>query len=89
MEAAACERAMIATDAPGCREIVIDDQTGLLVPIEDPPALARAIMKLAASPELRARYAKAARELVVSKLSARIIGEQIVELYSGMTVRHD
>jgi glycosyltransferase involved in cell wall biosynthesis len=85
MEAAACGRAMIATDAPGCREIVIDDQTGLLVPIEDPKALARAIMKLAASPELRARYGKAARELVVSKLSAKIIGEQIVRLYDDMT----
>ena len=82
MEAAACGRAMIATGAPGCREIVIDDQTGLLVPIEDPKALAQAIVKLAASSELRARYAKAARELVVSKLSAKIIGDQIVQLYN-------
>jgi glycosyltransferase involved in cell wall biosynthesis len=86
MEAAACERAMIATDAPGCREIVINDQTGLLVGIEDPQALAQAIAKLAASAELRARYAKAARELVVGKLSAKIIGEQIVELYNHMTL---
>jgi len=85
MEAAACERAMIATDAPGCREIVIDDQTGLLVPIEDPKALAQAIMKLATSPDLRTRYAKAARELVVGKLSARIIGEAIVRLYDDTT----
>jgi glycosyltransferase involved in cell wall biosynthesis len=85
MEAAACARAMIATDAPGCREIVIDDQTGLLVGIEDPQALAQAIVKLATSPELRARYGKAARELVVSTLSARIIGEQVVRLYNDMT----
>jgi len=85
MEAAACGRAMIATDAPGCREIVIDGQTGLLVPIEDPQALAQAIVKLATSPELRARYGMAARELVVSKLSAKIIGEQVVRLYDGMT----
>jgi glycosyltransferase involved in cell wall biosynthesis len=85
MEAAACERAMIATDAPGCREIVIDGQTGLLVPVEDPKALAQAIVKLATSPELRARYGKAARELVVSKLSAKIIGEQVVQLYTDMT----
>jgi glycosyltransferase involved in cell wall biosynthesis len=85
MEAAACGRAMIATDAPGCREIVIDDQTGLLVPIEDPQALAQAIVKLATSPELRARYGNAARELVVSKLSAKIIGEQVVRLYDNMT----
>ena len=85
MEAAACGRAMIATDAPGCREIVIDGQTGLLVPIEDPQNLARAIVKLATSPELRSLHARAARELVVSKLSARIIGEQIIKLYNEMT----
>lgn len=84
MEAAACGRAMIATDAPGCREIVIDDQTGLLVPIEDPEALARAIVKLASSAELRARYARAARELVVGRLSAKIIGEEIVGLYDAL-----
>src|SRR5277367_3967952 len=84
MEAAACARAMIATDAPGCREIVIDDQTGLLVGIEDPQALAQAIVKLATSPELRTRYGNAARELVVSTLSARIIGEQVVRLYNSI-----
>jgi len=86
LEAAASGRPMIATDAPGCREIVIQDQTGLLVPIEDPPALARAIVKLATSPELRARYGKAARQLVVSKLSATIIGNSIVRLYNELTL---
>lgn len=85
LEAAACGRPMIATDAPGCREIVIQDQTGLLVPIEDPPALARAIVKLATSPELRTRYGNAARQLVVSKLSAAIIGHSIVRLYDELT----
>ena len=35
LEAAACGRAMIATDVPGCRDIVIADETGLLVPIDD------------------------------------------------------
>lgn len=85
MEAAACGRAMIATDAPGCREIVIPGQTGLLVPIEDPKALAQAIVKLATSPELRARYGKAARQLVVRKHSAKIIGDSIVRLYDELT----
>ena len=84
LEAAACGRPLIATDAPGCREIVIEDQTGLLVPIENPEALAQAIMKLTNSPELRERYGKAARELVVSKLSARIIGNSIVRVYDGL-----
>jgi glycosyltransferase involved in cell wall biosynthesis len=86
LEAAACGRPMIATDAPGCREIAIEDQTGLLVPIENPAALAKAIKKLADSPELRERYGKAARQLVVEKLSAGIIGASIVELYDELTL---
>jgi glycosyltransferase involved in cell wall biosynthesis len=84
LEAAACGRAMIATNAPGCREIVIEDQTGLLVPIENPTALAHAIMRLATSPQLRTRYGKAARQLVVSRLSAKIIGTSIVRLYDEL-----
>ncbi len=81
LEAAACGRPLIATDAPGCREIVLRDQTGLLVPIEEPNALADALVQLAEQPQLRARYGDAARQLVVDKLSARIIGNSIVELY--------
>ena len=84
LEAAACGRSMIATNTPGCREIVIEGKTGLLVPVEDPMALSRAIMRLATSPELRAQYGKAARRLVVEKLSARIIGDSIVELYKQL-----
>jgi glycosyltransferase involved in cell wall biosynthesis len=84
LEAAACGKAMIATDAPGCREIVIEGQTGLLVPIEDPPALADAILRLATSLPLRTRYGQAARQLVVTKLSAKIIGKAVVELYDQL-----
>lgn len=85
LEAAACGRAMIATDAPGCREVVIHDQTGILVPIENPSALAAAILELANSFQLRDRYGQAARKLVVEKLSAKIIGNSVVELYDELT----
>ena len=84
LEAAACGKPMIATDAPGCREIVIDDQTGLLVPIENAKALAEAIKRLAGSAQLRERYGRAARRLVVDKLSAKIIGNAIVGLYDRL-----
>ena len=86
MEAAACGRPLVATDVPGCREIAIPDQTGLLVPVEDPPALADAILRLAQSGELRARYGAAGRKLVEEKLSARIIGRSIVKLYDRLTL---
>jgi glycosyltransferase involved in cell wall biosynthesis len=85
LEAAAFGRPMVATDAPGCREIVIADRTGLRVPIEAPEALAEAIVSLATSPQLRARYGAAARELLVARMSARSIGEATLQLYLTLT----
>jgi glycosyltransferase involved in cell wall biosynthesis len=75
---------MVATDAPGCREICIQDRTGLLVPIEDPPALAKAIAALAGASELRARYGAAARQLVVDKMSDKAVGDATVALYRSV-----
>ncbi|MBR0843856.1 glycosyltransferase family 4 protein [Bradyrhizobium liaoningense] len=86
MEAAACGRPLIATDVPGCRQIVLDHQTGLLVPVEDPGALATAILRLAESRQLRTQYGQAARQLVVDKLSATIIGSTIGRLYNDLIV---
>lgn len=81
LEAAACGRPMVATDVPGCREVVLPDQTGLLVPVDDPGALAEAVAKLAGDPALRARYGAAARKLAVERFAAAAIGRQTVDLY--------
>lgn len=62
IEAAAAARPSIAADIGGIPEVVVHEQTGLLVPPEDPDALARAILRLGADPELRARLARGARE---------------------------
>jgi glycosyltransferase involved in cell wall biosynthesis len=87
LEAAACGRPMVATDVPGCREIVIPGDTGLLVPYDDPPSLARAIETLATSPALRARHGAAARRLAVARFSAEAIGRQTVDLYRNLVER--
>ena len=81
MEAAACGRAMVASDVPGCREVVLHEQTGLLFPVDDAAALADAMARLAADKELRARHAMAARKLVVERFAADVIGRQTVALY--------
>lgn len=47
LEAAACARPLIATDIPGCREIVRDGRTGFLVPPRSPDALCRAMARFA------------------------------------------
>jgi len=62
LEAAACGRAMIATDIAGCREVVRPGVTGLLVPPRTHEELASAMATLGTNPELRARYGRAARE---------------------------
>jgi glycosyltransferase involved in cell wall biosynthesis len=84
LEAAACGRPMVATDVPGCREIVKPGETGLLVPVDDPAALAAAISKLVADAELRARYGAAARKLAVERFAAEAIGRQTVDLYRSL-----
>ncbi len=87
LEAAACGRAMIASDVPGCREVVVHEQTGLLFPVDDVPALADAMERLAADPQLRARCATAARTRVVERFATEIIGRQIIELYRSVLIR--
>jgi phosphatidyl-myo-inositol dimannoside synthase len=58
-EAGACGRPVIGADAAGCREAVIDGVTGLLVPPGDPAALALAMARLLADPDLAARMGRA------------------------------
>jgi glycosyltransferase involved in cell wall biosynthesis len=87
LEAAACGRAMIASDVPGCREVVVHEQTGLLFPVDNAVALADAMERLAADPQLRARCAMAARARVVERFASKIIGRQIVELYRSVLNR--
>ena len=84
LEAAACGRAMVATDAPGCREIAIEGETALTVPVDDAAALANALARLAGDAALREKFAKRARELVEEKFSADAIGRQTVQLYETL-----
>ena len=85
LEAAAVGRPMVATDVPGCREIVVPGKTGILVPVDDAHALAAAIECLNSSPELRARYGASARILAVERFSATSIGRQVVDLYRRLS----
>ena len=85
LEAAARERALIATDVPGNREVVAKDETGLLVPPNDAQALADAMMRLAQDAALRVRLAGAARSKVEREFSAALIHAQHRALYKGAT----
>ncbi|MDP4024973.1 glycosyltransferase [Methylobacterium sp. NEAU 140] len=64
LEAAACGRALVTTDVPGCRSLVRDGVEGLLVPPADAPALAAVLTRLANDAGLVAALGAAARARV-------------------------
>jgi glycosyltransferase involved in cell wall biosynthesis len=84
MEAAACGRPLVATDVPGCREIARPGVNGLLVPPDDPVALANAIETLMKDPDMRLRFGRAGRQLVVDEFSSKRVAQEIVALYARL-----
>jgi glycosyltransferase involved in cell wall biosynthesis len=84
LEAAACGRPMIATDTPGCREIAIPGETALTFPVDDAPALAEALTRMAGDAEMRARFGRKARTLVEAKFSGAAVGKDTVALYQSL-----
>ena len=63
IEAAACGLPVITTNHPGCRDAIIPNKTGLLVPIKDTNAIIKAIMKILKSPTIYENMSKQARLL--------------------------
>lgn len=80
-EAAACQRAIVATDVSGCREIARAGINALLVAPDDPAGLAAAIRQLATDHPLRRRFAEAGRKLAVEEYATERVAETIVALY--------
>jgi len=97
LEAMACETAVVASAIGGIPEVVVPEETGLLVPLrlragtfepEDPAgfseALAAAINRLARDPDLRTRMGKAGRKRVVEQFSWEAIARSTLELYRSL-----
>ena len=85
LEAAACDRAVVATDIAGCRAVVEHQNTGLLVPVRDAAALGAALETLISQPALRRTMGGRARELAVTHFAAHIINDQVLDLYRRMS----
>jgi glycosyltransferase involved in cell wall biosynthesis len=81
IEAAASERAIVATDVPGCRDIVRHGTNGLLVPPKNPAVLADAIATLLNDPTLRAAMGRRGREIAVNEFSEEKVIQQTLALY--------
>jgi len=78
LEAMAMGRAVVTTDAPGCRATVQDGRNGFLVPVRDGAALAAAMARLAADRDLVARMGEAGRRIAEEKYDVRKVTADIL-----------
>ena len=81
IEAAASGCALVTTDVPGCREVVTHEVDGLLVPVRDGDALARAIARLQEDSGLRVRLAEAGRRKALERFDERIVVARTLDVY--------
>ena len=81
LEAMAASLAIVATDVPGHRDVVVRGETGLLVPAEDSRALADAIAALVADPARRRKMGESGRQRVLEHFAVRSMVDQTVEVY--------
>lgn len=86
MEAAAMGLPIVATDIRGCREVVIDGENGLLVPVGDPPALARAIEAVGSNPETAARMGEAGRARAKRHFDERRVVDVVLGTYRELAL---
>ena len=81
IEAAACGRAVVTTDVPGCRDAIEDGVTGLLVPVRDAKALAKAIISLLDDRERCAEMGRAGRRRAEQLFDVNFVVEKHMEIY--------
>jgi glycosyltransferase involved in cell wall biosynthesis len=86
-EAAACGRAVITTDVPGCRDAIQPGVTGLLVPVREASRLAQAIELLLADPEMRKAMGLAGRRLAEQDFDVRSVVNKHLAVYQRLLAR--
>lgn len=86
IEAAACGRPIVSTDVPGCREIVKNEENGLLVPAHNPQALASALRRLIENPLLCESMGAKGRELAVREYSEEKVVRETLSVYRDLLI---
>ena len=86
VEASAVGRPVVASDLPALAELVEDGRTGLLVPAEDPAALAEALERLAADPAERERLGAAGRQWALATRTWAGNARRYRDLYARLGV---
>jgi glycosyltransferase involved in cell wall biosynthesis len=86
VEAAACGRAVITTDVPGCRDAITPGITGVLVKVKNATDLADAIQNLIESPDQLLRMGEAGRELAEDAFTIERVVDQHMRIYQELLV---
>ena len=77
-EAMAMARPIVTTDAPGCRDTVVEGYNGFLVPARDPVPLAQAMKRFLDQPELIEPMGAASRQLAEERFDVRRINAHML-----------
>lgn len=89
LEAAASGRPIVASDIPGCREIVRHNINGFLVPVGDDEALSCAVCMLLESPSMAEAMGKRGREIACSDFSEEKIIYETLKLYKKCFLKNN
>jgi glycosyltransferase involved in cell wall biosynthesis len=81
-EAMALEKPVVASDTTGLKEVVIDQETGILFSVGNVSALVLALQELVIDPDLRYRYGLAGKKRVTQYFSSEIFTNKITALYN-------
>jgi glycosyltransferase involved in cell wall biosynthesis len=76
---------VVATGVGGLRDLVVDGETGILVPARDPAALRAALQRLLDDPELRRRLGAAGRQRAQERFSWAAVTEAMLAAYADAT----
>jgi len=83
-EAAAAARPIVATDVPGCRDVVQPGVNGLLVAPRDERALADALETMILNPDMRTRFGRAGRQIALERFDERVIIPRMLAVYHSL-----
>ena len=78
LEAMACGKAVVTTDAPGCRETVIEGKNGFLVPVKDDKAIAERMLFLFQKPDICEQMGNASRQIAEQRFDVRLVNQIIL-----------
>jgi glycosyltransferase involved in cell wall biosynthesis len=84
IEAAACGRAIITTNNPGCKDAIIDGVTGIAVPVRDSTALAVAIIKLIEDSDLRNVMGHKGRLFAEQEFDVNSVVHKHLKIYNNL-----